>query len=302
METSINQYKQLFRNKGMASGFSLDNAISIRAFANRFPPALSRVFGPAFAKRSVGESEQKVARKGLKGVAPLLAGAIYVAITIAVVTIIVQVGNPAVKDIQDSIAIDQAKEMLANLDRTIREVAAEGKGSTRVVPIEFKRGKLVVDESSNQIFYELETKADIVSPGARREIGNLFITANAEVSVTSNETHFIMQNKRLKALIKKVGAPANYQPINLSRLIDGVEFNLGEREYAVFNGSIGITIDSNQLKSEGNGYTKAEREGSGLSEGTIIARINNSYLEYDVYISLRSGDFLEIRAGNFTNK
>ena len=240
--------------------------------------------------------------KKSKGIEPLLAGALYVAITLATITIIVQVGNPLIKNIQDSIAIDQAKEMLANIDRTIREVAAEGKGSTRILPIEFKRGKLVIDEVTNQIVYELNTKVEVVSPGTRREIGNLFITSNTDVDVTSNATHIIMKNSHLKALIKKIGSPTAQTEVNLSKIIEGVEFNLGEKEQATFNGSVDILIDNNATKSIGTGYTIAEKEGTDLAEGTVLARVDNSYLTYDIFITLRSGDFLEIRAGNFTTK
>ena len=245
-----------------------------------------------FAKRRVGR----------KGISPLLAGAMYVAIALTAITIIVQVGNPLVKDIQDSIAIDNAKDMLATLDRTIREVSAEGRGSTRVVPIEFKRGRLIIDDDTNQIFYKIDTKVEVVSPGTRREIGNLFITANTDVSVSSNSTHFIMENDHIRAALQKIGSEADYQPINLSEIIDSVRFNIGEREETDFQGSVDILIDNNATRSAGNGYTKAVAEGSGLAEGIVIAHVNNTDLEYDVRISLRSGDFLEIKAVNFINK
>jgi hypothetical protein len=263
---------------------------------------MGRKLSPRALRTEPGPISQANVSKGLKGVSPLLAGVMYVGIALAAITIIVTVGNPLVKNIQDAIAIDSAQDMLATLDRTVREVAAEGRGSTRVVPIEFSRGKLTVDEDSNQIFYELDTEADVISPGTRREIGNIFIASNTDVNVTSNSTHIIMENTHIRALFNKTGSETNFTGINLSRIITGVRFNLGEREEADFNGSVEILIDNNATKSAGTGYTTAVEEGANLAKGTVRAYVDNAYLSYTVEISLTGGDFLEISASNFTNK
>jgi hypothetical protein len=237
-----------------------------------------------------------------KGVSPMISGVMYVAVSLAAITMVVQVGNPIVRDVQDSISLDQAKEMMSRLDNTIREVAAEGKGSVRIVPIEFSRGKLVVDDVSNQIYYQLETQSEVISPGVRREIGNIYVASSTDVSVTKDATHWILENSHIRAKIKRIGSETSPAPVNLTNVIESVRYNLGEPEEADFNGQIELGVDSSAARSVGNGYTVALKEGTGLASGTVQIHVDNSQMTYDVFVTLRGGDFLEVTANNFVDK
>lgn len=138
-----------------------------------------------------------------KGIEPLLASVLFVAISIIAITIVVQIGMPAIEKLQDMAAIEQAKGVLSNLDTVIRDVAVEGLGSTRVLSLELKKGNLVVDSLNNRIYYELKTYADIISPRSRKAIGNLIIASDSNVNVRENATHIVLENEHLRVSILK---------------------------------------------------------------------------------------------------
>ena len=229
-----------------------------------------------------------------KGIAPLLAGALYVGIVSVAVLIVVQAGAPALTKMQDVAAVDQAKDSLTNFDKIIQDVATEGKGSTRVVPIQLKKGDLTIDSSTDTIEYTLDTKAEIISPRTKRVVGNMIFKSNANAMVTDNGTDLIIENEHLIAVFNKTGNSTGFAQMNISSSIRSVYL---KDTSTTFNGAIRIRIDGIASNEIGNGYVYAEKVGRDLARGRIIAHMNNSAADYDVYFTLESGRdhiFIEI--------
>lgn len=233
------------------------------------------------------------------GVAPLLAGALYVGIVSVAVLIVVQVGNPALTKMQDVAAVDQAKDSLANFDKIVQEVAAEGKGSARVVPVQIKKGDLSISSSDEKIEYAIETKAEIVSPRTKRIIGNIVFGSNTNAKAIDTGTDLILENEHLIVAFNKTGNSTNFVPLNISTTIKSIYLKDAD---TYFNGVIRIRIDGLESNEIGNGYTHLEKAGSSLARARIILHVNNSAADYDVYFTLESGrDHLIESVENFNS-
>ncbi len=234
-----------------------------------------------------------------KAVAPLLAGALYVGIVSVAVLVVVQIAGPAITKMQDVAAVDQARDALANFDKIIEEVASEGKGSARVVPIQIKKGDLTVSSPHDKVEYALNTKAEIISPRTRRVMGNLIFGSNINVEVTDNGTDIVLENEHLIVTFNKTGNSTNYAPLNISTTIKSIYL---KDAATTFDGVIRIRVDGLASNEIGDGYVYAEKTGTDLARGRAIIHINNSAAEYDVYFTLESGrDHLIESVENFNS-
>lgn len=233
-----------------------------------------------------------------KGVSPLLAGALYVGIVSVALLIVVQIGSPAIIKMQDVTAVDQAKDSFANLDKIIQDVASEGKGSTRVVPLQIKKGDVTIDSANDMIVYGLETDADMISPRTRRVVGNLIFSANTNVNVADNGTEIVVENEHIIAKFNKTGNSTNFTYIDANTVIKSIFL---KEANTTFDGAIKVRIDESDANEVGNGYVYAEETGPRLARGRIIVHVNNSFADYDLYFSLESGrdHFNEISVRNF---
>ncbi len=108
-----------------------------------------------------------------KATSTLLSGVLYVAIISAAVILALSIEGPAVEKMQDIAATKQATDFLLNLDDMLQEVVAEGPGSSRIVPVEIKKGNLYIDSENDRIYYVLKTRADMIEPSKKRIIGSL---------------------------------------------------------------------------------------------------------------------------------
>lgn len=232
-----------------------------------------------------------------KAISPLIAGVLYFAIAVAGVTIVVQTGTPALTKMKDVAAIDQAKDTISNLDRIISLVSEEGRGSARVIPLQIKKGDIVVSPETDTISYEIDTQAEVVSPRTRKQIGSLLFASGASVSAYNTTSSWVIENEHLRVNITKNGTASSFAPLSTPSLVRGVYFKDGS---VPVDGTVYISVDDNPLSESGMGYTYAEALGSGLSRGRVVAHMNTTDAEYNVYFTLQSGsDFLEIYVGEY---
>ena len=233
-----------------------------------------------------------------KGVSPLLAGALYVGIVSVALLIVVQIGSPAITKMQDVAAVDQAKDSFANLDKIIQDVASEGKGSTRVIPLQIKKGDVLFDSANDMIVYGIDTNAEMISPRTRRVVGNLIFGANTNVNVTDTGTDIIVENEHIIATFNKTGNSTNFTAIDANTILKSVFLKDAN---TTFDGTIKVRIDDSDANEVGNGYVYAEETGVRLARGRVIIHVNNTFADYDIYYTLESGrdHFNEISVRNF---
>ncbi len=235
---------------------------------------------------------------------------LYILVVVVALTLILSVGVPLINEMREKISFTRAKDTMLNLDQYIVDIASEGEGSQRVVPVEITAGKLKIE--NNKLVWELDTGADIVSSRSKIDIGNLVITSNANVEARSY-THngqngsFIVQTELGKTDDKagdiflvnftKYGSENNWTYLNTSSLINYIQFKNN-----TIDGTFSFSINSNSSSAFGNGYTKIVPSGNNTNLGRVkyIAHINSSYASYDLEFTLESyADFLTINLNNF---
>jgi len=241
--------------------------------------------------------------KSFKGL-NLIAGVIFLALTITAAVIIYEAGVPAVQQLQATAAVDKMKTTLSDLDKVIREVATEGTGSKRTVYLSSEPGELVINGSSNTITWELETDAPIISPRTSQTFGNLVVGSNLETSVTEGTytrispsvPAFIVENSRLIVYINRIGSSSSHASMATNNLVLAI-YNKDLSTWIENPGFMDITIDDETNSRQGTGYTEADEAGENLPFGKIKAFMDTTYIDYNIYFILESeADFITIEA------
>lgn len=233
-----------------------------------------------------------------KAVSELIGGVLFIGISIAAIILVLQLSTPKINEMKDTIAIDQAKDMLTSIDRVVRDVASEGPGSTRILPIHIKAGHLNIDGDNNRIYYEFDTYANVISPRSKRRIGNLWYSSNTNTSVYNDSTHYYLENEHLLVNISKHGSSSNHVSINPDHLIDSIYFK--DKKQTITD-NITIHIDGAALT--GTGYNWAEETGTELARGKVTNFFNTTTANYTIQITLESGaDFIQIQVIDIVDK
>ncbi len=223
---------------------------------------------------------------------------LYVLIVVTVVVIVLNAGLPFIDSLRERSSVTKARDTLSALDQHIEDIAAEGQGSQRVVPIEVGEGTLrVVD---NKLQWEIETKSKIIEPGSKIDLGNLVISSDVDVSAKEVGRFFVLQNSRISANFSKLGSETNFSAINTSSILNSLTFRDNS---AKTNGTFVFRVAGNSSTETGTGYTKLKETGEGLVSGAVLAHVNSTAYEYDLEFTLASkADFIKTELKNVRAK
>ena len=227
-----------------------------------------------------------------------ISAVIYVLIIIVVMVIVLEAGIPILDRARDRSTFTRTKDTMIALDQHIVDIANEGQGSQRVVPIEVPKGDIEV--KNGRMTWKLETSSKLIEPRTRMDQGNLVIAADVDVTASEFPDSYILENSRVLINLTKSGTPDNWTSINTSRLINYVESKAeGSRTAGVFK----FLIQKSENSTNGTGYTNLVDKGSGLTTGAVISHVNTTNYEYDLKISLDSkADFFRASIENFRAK
>lgn len=237
----------------------------------------------------------------------IVSGVMFLAITITAVVIVYQAGMPVIERMQAAAAIEQMKTTFVELDELIRQIAGEGAGSKRTIQLKVDPGKIIVNETQDTIYWELETDAMVIAPRTKQTFGNVVVGSNMNTRIyeanytrTSPEIEcYVMENEHLKVYVRKVGtstSASGWANFNTSTLVIAI-YNKDMSSWLENVGFLEITVDDSADSKAGNGYTMPVETGYNLPYGEITAYMNSSYLAYYIDLALGSGaDFLEIGA------
>jgi len=240
-----------------------------------------------------------------KGVSQIATMAMYVGISVSAVSAALTLGAPALENMQDANSIQKAQTFMQTLDSNVQEVASEGKGSTRTLDINFDRGEVYFDNASNSLVYELRTNTNVISPQSTKRSGNVVLSSSANVKVSETAVDgvdcYLMENKYIKACIKKVGSSSSPEAINTTNLVQLYEFKNPDGSNKQLDGNITVKLNERHSTSYGTGFTEPQEKGDLLGTGTVKATVSSDYgFTYDVFYQLPTGaDFLKIDVQNF---
>ncbi len=226
-----------------------------------------------------------------------ISAVLYVLIAVVIMVIVLEAGLPLIKSLNEKSAFTRIRDTLVGLDKQIQQIASEGQGSQRIIPLEINDGEFRIEEQ--KIRWKLETDSKIVESKTRIELGNLIIASGVDVAASTDGDYFIVENSRIRVNFSRIGSPSNFSGINTSSIINNVIF---KDSSAQTTGTFTFFVnDSNSLS--GNGYTGLEDSGSGLTSASVRAHVNNSAMAYDIVLTLDSkADFLRASIENFGAK
>jgi hypothetical protein len=230
----------------------------------------------------------------------IISEVLFLAIAIVLVFVVYSMSAPVVQTMQTSSVYEQTKSLMLDVDKTIRDVASQGRGSRSTIYVTTGAGLLTLEGDKDLLTWELETDSDIVSPRSMQKTGNLISGSNLGAMAYENESEgaYVLENERLMVYIKKIGSPSSPQAFNTSDLLMGV-YNKDLAAWMDMK-RLEISIDDESNSTNGTGYTVLENEGYALSSARVSALINTSYVymqNYTVTFTLESGaDFVVIEA------
>jgi hypothetical protein len=223
---------------------------------------------------------------------------LYVLIGVVVLVIVLEAGLPVLNSLQERNAFARIKNTVVALDRHIEDIASEGQGSQRVLPLDVIDGEVRFE--NNKLRWKLETKSKVVEPRTRFEQGNVVIAADVDVSASETSGFHILENRYLLANFTRFGSESNWTDINTSSLLNYIKF---KDNNVKTNGTFSFLINESSSSSSGNGFTKLETIGEGLTSGILRAHINSTSFEYDIVFTLESkSDFLKVSIENFITR
>ena len=223
---------------------------------------------------------------------------IYVLVGIIVLTVVIEAGIPFIKSLQERSNVNRARNTFSSLDQQIQDVAKEGQGSQRIIPLEVSEGSVKVEDG--KLRWKIETDSKVLEPRTRIELGNLVIASDVDVSATDFTNYHVLQNSRILVNFSRYGSKDNHTSINTTSLINYIRF---KDTGAQTTGAFTFFINQNSSSTTGTGYTELQQTGSGLASATLKAYVNSTVYEYDLLLTLDSkADFLRAQIENFRVK
>ncbi|MDD5650991.1 MAG: hypothetical protein PHF86_11335 [Candidatus Nanoarchaeia archaeon] len=110
-----------------------------------------------------------------------ISAVIYVGLAITIITIVLAASLPVINKIRDKNVAIQTKEIMHNLDTTIRDTVREGPGARRTSTIKISRGEFNIEDDA-VTWTMKDSKFMFSQPGVEKKEGNLIIlTTNSNI-------------------------------------------------------------------------------------------------------------------------
>ncbi|MBN1544353.1 hypothetical protein JW898_02720 [Candidatus Woesearchaeota archaeon] len=220
---------------------------------------------------------------------------LYILVITVVMVLVLNAGVPVLKDLQDKTVFTRSKNTFLNLNQQINEISEEGVGSQRVVPIEIEKGNLELRDGS--LKWDLKTNAKILESGQQIELGNLYISSNADVSSRAFDENYTLQNNYLTATFYKC-EDRELCMMNESGMIMQLVFTNPETGVQTAAGSTFEFHFNSSASWDTPGFSVLEDEGSSLGAARVLYYVNNTGANYYTVVefTLESNrDFLQAR-------
>lgn len=100
---------------------------------------------------------------------------IYTLIGLSIIGIVLSAALPKINERQDAITIEQSIDALRAIDEKVSEVKV-AVGNRRIVDLDIKAGKLVIDSGNDEISWVLDSSFEYSELGADVSLGALNVT------------------------------------------------------------------------------------------------------------------------------
>jgi hypothetical protein len=115
----------------------------------------------------------------MKGVDAMIASVLIILISITAIFIALQYGNPSTQKAKEILLMQEGKNNLITIDDAVRNVVAEGEGSTRAVRLSISGGSYLVDDDS--VSFTMESRSQLVGDGVTNVENGINITGSTNI-------------------------------------------------------------------------------------------------------------------------
>ncbi len=221
---------------------------------------------------------------------------LYILVISVVMVLVLNAGVPVLRDLQDKTVFTRSKNTFLTLNQQISEISEEGVGSQRVVPIEVEKGYLELKDGS--LKWDMRTDAKILESGQQVELGNLYISSNADVAGRNYALNYTLENTYLRATFSKC-EDRSVCSFNETGMLMHLVFKNPENgvETAAANTFKFFPAGAGDGWTH-SGYSVLQDAGSSLGAARVLYYLNNTNSTYYSVIefTLESNrDFMQVR-------
>jgi len=218
---------------------------------------------------------------------------LYILITALILVIVLEALTPVVEDMKDKSIFSRTRDSLLSINQHVKDIALEGQGAQRVIPIEIQKGEITIQD--NELRWRMDTGAEILEPRTTVNLGDLLIVSNGEVNAYDNGSYYVLENNHVRFKFNKTGSETSFKNFSTDELILQSTFKEGST-YTDVNPNWDFYVDGDSSTGTGNGYITLIREGAYLAEGSILVHVNSSTREYELLFTLESqSDYMTVK-------
>src|SRR3989344_371133 len=121
-----------------------------------------------------------------------ISAVLYTALGIILLTLILSAGLPVMKKIKDKNTAVQTKDMMLQIDKSVRTVYSQGPGAQRPLTLDLRRGSLIIDSQLDLVQWKFDSTVLLSEPGVKLQEGNLEILTEMTGVEKQYETTFTL--------------------------------------------------------------------------------------------------------------
>jgi len=213
---------------------------------------------------------------------------LYLLISVLIMVLVLHIGIPVINKMRDRSILVKQQDTFSTIDAVISDVAYEGPGSRREVPIQIDKGELIVEDG--RIAWTMQTDDKLIEPGVTTKVGEVTITSATDVTAEEFNDYYILENSEVKINLTKCSAENDCSYIN--DIIHSVELKTKSESQSEEDAFDFYIADG--VPFEGEGYSHLVAEGEFLDRGRVLYHLDSP--EIALELTLRSYvDYLEIR-------
>lgn len=112
----------------------------------------------------------------MKGIHPLIAAVLVIAISVSAIIIVISLGSPAIGRTQEALLLQEGKNILTSIDGYVKDVSNQGEDSSRSLSLGITGGNYLIDTKTETIMFLMESKSQIIGVGVSKLEDNINIT------------------------------------------------------------------------------------------------------------------------------
>ena len=114
----------------------------------------------------------------MKGLQPLVAMVLLIAISFAAISIVFQIGNPIIDRSNEVLLYQDAQNNLQTIDTAVKDVMFQGEGARRNLRLSTIGGSYSIDENLDQIIFIMDSPSQIYAEGLSNVTDGINITGS----------------------------------------------------------------------------------------------------------------------------